>query len=293
MVIRYGRNKLEIADQEGDVRIDIPLPLLGGEESEFVPPMGGEVSSLKQFTLWKNGGLAFGLAGVPLTSDTVEASAYGLYQELFGLLEGKRLYRIWNYAPGINVGEGDTEIYKLFSKGRSEAFREYFGDDDEASMPSGSCLGADGDQLIVLFLAGDVEPSHHENPQQVPAYRYPRRYGPKSPSFARATSVKLEDAFYRFISGTAAVVGSESIGIDDVRRQLEVTCDNLEIVEKQSRVALPENAVGVEEVLGKVYLRNAEDFTMAKDYLEQRLPAWSKHFVYLSCLLYTSPSPRD
>lgn len=282
MLIRFGSDQVRILEVGGLApRIEIPLPVLGESEFETVLPHEGESSRSPHFTMWKKSGLVFGVATETIDEGAVESVSYSIYKELFGLLDGRTLYRIWNYAPKINEGEGDNETYKLFCKGRSVAFHEQFGANDEAFMPSGSCLGAKGDRLIVYFLAGLAKPSHYENPQQIPAYRYPRKYGPKSPSFARATSVLLDDIYYRFVSGTAAVVGSESIGVGDLSKQLAVTCENLQIVERQSRVDIPARASEGAEISGKVYLRRAEDYEVTRDYLAKHLPQWSQSLVYL------------
>ena len=61
--------------------------------------------------------------------------------------------------------------------------------------------------LAIGFLAGRAVPRHFENPRQVPAFEYPAQYGPRPPSFSRATAVKAGEGRWIFISGTAAVVG--------------------------------------------------------------------------------------
>jgi chorismate lyase/3-hydroxybenzoate synthase len=45
-----------------------------------------------------------------------------------------------------------------------------------------------------------------ENPRQTSAFRYPREYGPSSPSFSRATLYGET----LFVSGTAAIVGHQT-----------------------------------------------------------------------------------
>ena len=62
----------------------------------------------------------------------------------------------------------------------------------------------------IYFLAG-AHPAHIlGNPRQVNAYDYPSLYGPRSPSFARASLYRSDSATQLFISGTASVVGHQS-----------------------------------------------------------------------------------
>src|SRR5690606_37752412 len=68
-----------------------------------------------------------------------------------------------------------------------------------------------------------------ENPRQRPAYRYSQRYGPASPSFARATELTLGRRGRRalLVGGTAAVRGEDSVHEGDLDGQFEETVANL------------------------------------------------------------------
>ena len=66
-------------------------------------------------------------------------------------------------------------------------------------------------------------PRHIENSRQTPAYEYPQRYGPKSPSFARGTL--LDDTLY--VSGTASILGHETVHEGDLDKQWHVAIGNI------------------------------------------------------------------
>lgn len=71
-----------------------------------------------------------------------------------------------------------------------------------------------------------------ENPRQVAAYRYSEEFGPRPPSFARATVVPAADAANAgpallLVGGTAAVVGERSVSDGGVEGQMEETLRNL------------------------------------------------------------------
>ncbi len=279
MFIRYLNQQLQVAsDSTGMI---LPLPPLGDLTEEILPFINVQPRSQGSFHLWEGNGLIFGFTNAQVNPQTDSKTAYELYQELFKITQSIYLYRTWNYVPDLNSGEGDRERYKQFCEGRSMAFHETFGDNDSTYMPAGTCVGIDGDQLVICFIAGTQPPDHHENPNQIPAYRYPRQYGPKTPSFARATSVHINNQHYRFISGTAAVLGHESKGLNSLKEQLKVTCDNLEKISEQSLVGNQKSNTPFSKGTAKVFLRNPSDYAETKSYLEKRFPSLTNSIIYL------------
>jgi hypothetical protein len=73
---------------------------------------------------------------------------------------------------------------------------------DEAALPAATCIGRfDGvRRLQVYWLAAREAGLPLENPRQVSAFRYPRQYGPQSPSFSRALLPPLLAWPHRFDS---------------------------------------------------------------------------------------------
>ena len=99
------------------------------------------------------------------------------------------LVRIWNYFPEINRIDNTLERYRQFCIGRFDAFARH--DLGETQFPSACALGNQGGDLVIYALASKVKPWHFENPRQASAYHYPSEYGPRSPSFARASLLTL------------------------------------------------------------------------------------------------------
>ncbi len=282
MFIRYGSKHIQIESKsEQPTELHLPLPVLGKQCLEKIPLGNSRYRKEGTFHLWEDDHLLFGFTQANITPTTDSQISQELYQQLFQITKGTFLYRAWNYLPELNSGEGDSECYKQFCEGRSHAFHETFGENEFTYMPAGTCVGIGGDEIVVCFLAGSQSPDHHENPNQVPAYRYPRQYGPKAPSFARATSVHLNNEHYRFISGTAAVLGHESQGINNLQQQLEITCNNLELISKQTLNGQTDTDDLKSKRSGKVYLRKAKDFEETRSYLEKRFPESAPSFIYL------------
>jgi chorismate lyase/3-hydroxybenzoate synthase len=153
------------------------------------------------------------------------------YLRLLGLL-GRRGFphplRMWSFLPTIHRRVEGLERYRGFCVGRERAFRE--SGLGESAFPAATAIGSRAPGLLVYVLAGRSAGCPVENPRQVSAYRYPRRYGPRPPSFARGLSLPGSGTGpgRLLISGTASVVGHRSLHPGDVLRQLRETLANLE-----------------------------------------------------------------
>ena len=169
--------------------------------------------------------------------------------------------RMWNHVGDINGfdrGHDDRrERYQLFCAGRHDAFAEA-GYHLSTDLPSASAVGMPGRGLMTYFLAAREAGVQIENPRQVAAYRYPPQYGPKSPSFSRAT-VFGETVF---VSGTSSVVGHASVHVADVEGQLEETLRNIDAVLSRAGRSL------ANVVAAKTYVRRREDYERVARRLE-------------------------
>lgn len=155
----------------------------------------------------------------------IEAASEQAYRQLLahvGAAPEHHLHRIWNYLDAINEGVADQERYRLFCNGRARALLAHAVSD----FPAATAIGHRSQHhLLQIYALSAVVPGHAlENPRQVSAWQYPRRYGPTAPSFARA--MRLPDGSLA-ISGTAAVVGHASHHHDDVTAQADEAFANL------------------------------------------------------------------
>ena len=134
--------------------------------------------------------------------------------------------RMWNFLPHINLGDGDAERYRQFSQGRYHALALKPG--FESQLPAATAVGTRDSGMTVCFLAARHPGEQVENPRQVSAFRYPSTYGPRSPSFSRGNLKHWADGIHLFVSGTASVVGHESLHPGDPLAQLDETHRNFE-----------------------------------------------------------------
>ena len=208
-----------------------------------------------------------------------------IYRALFDTLDATgtpHLVRIWNYLPQINADGGGLERYRQFNLGRQQAFV----DADRPAFdgaPAACALGIRQGALCVSFLAGPYAPLPIENPRQVSAYRYPSTYGPRAPTFSRAAIADLGGAMALFISGTASIVGHETLHAGDVREQTRETLRNLKaVVDAANARGTARFALASLEAV--VYVRHAADVPAILAVIDETLGAGShlaRHAVVL------------
>lgn len=206
----------------------------------------------------------------PAACADIESATEAAYTRLFRLINSAGFpypFRIWNFMPKINLGEGDQEEYKKFCVGRLRAFGQL--DLSQQQFPAASALGIhhsdnSAQGAVIYLLATKTPGQHHENPRQQPAYQYPREYGPSSPSFARATSLPLQSERPIFISGTASIIGHDTKACGNLLEQLEITLDNIRYL----LASIDPQASAPSAI--RVYLRHAEDLLATQAYLYQQ-----------------------
>ena len=215
-------------------------PLLAGQSWDMLSITGAKCQRYDCLQCIDNGDFLIGIAQLPVTAANLEEQSRRIYRAIFKTTSSRFLYRIWNFVPRINREEqGMIENYKLFCSGRAQAFSDYYDHAESSHFPSASATGCDSDDLTVVFLAGAVGATHWENPEQIPAYKYPEKYGPRSPAFARGSRfIDTKGGEWILVAGTAAIKGSETLYPGDFSRQLPVVIENMEIVLKQVGVNL-------------------------------------------------------
>lgn len=202
--------------------------------------------------------------GVPQAGDTstpLQAATESAFKQIFALIDSLRfphLLRVWNYFPDINQESLGLERYRQFNIGRQEGFIAA-GRSLERNLPSACALGVSGGPLVIYFIAGRSEPIAVENPRQVSAFHYPVAYGPKSPSFSRASIVRVGEQEMLFVSGTSSIVGHCSVHVGDVVAQTHETLLNIEAVVQEANRLARRAEFDCAKLCFKVYLRRPED----------------------------------
>lgn len=208
------------------------------------------------------------------TDDDYEKATEAAYREILATIQNSaypKVMRFWNLIPHINRGDGERENYKKFCTGRLTAFSQF--NVADSKFPAASCVGHYNNGIVVYALTSVFEPTHIGNPRQVNAYSYPKQYGRSSPSFARATSVAAGETELCFVSGTASVLGHNTVHQGDLVGQLHTTNDNILYL-------LKEAGRTTDEVRSlRVFIRHPEHFDQIKKMVE--------HWYPKACILYT------
>ncbi|HTJ92515.1 MAG TPA: Rid family hydrolase [Pararobbsia sp.] len=232
------------------------------------------------------GGHAISARPLPIEIATSEA-----YDALFGCLESEGypyLARVWNFIPDIVGEQGGHERYRLFNHARQAAFaaagRTVTGD-----VPAATGIGLDARRLRIHFIATRVRPLPIENPRQVSAFHYPAQYGPKSPTFARAVVVPFSSGPVLLVSGTASIVGHETMHRGDVVAQTRETFSNLAaLVDEANRcwAAQPGGVRGgvrfsLDSAALRIYVRDAANFAAVRHVVEAHPGAGNATRLYV------------
>jgi chorismate lyase / 3-hydroxybenzoate synthase len=197
------------------------------------------------------------------------------YQEIFDVLdetEHLHLIRIWNYLPEINAHAGGDERYRHFNSARQTAFRKS-GRATLGTVPAACALGSPaGSPISIYFLAARRAPKMIENPRQTSAYYYPPKFGRHSPIFSRACLWDQSGGGRLFVSGTASIVGHETIHRGDVAGQTRETMVNISALLAEANRVVGSARYRLDGLKLKVYLRNPDDLAAVEAALSQLLP---------------------
>ena len=254
--------------------VHVALPAFGRAPFECWQVDGEVRHGRRDGIAWsEHGTLQFGALEVSDTGDAETATRLA-YRRLRAWLAGSDYphpLRIWNYLDAITSGEGDDERYRLFCVGRAQGLGRELA---PGELPAATAIGhprATG-RLQVYWLAATTPGTPLENPRQVQAWRYPRRYGPQAPGFARAL-LPPSPRMPLLISGTAAIVGHASQHGDSLHTQFDEVLANLGSLvagARRLRPGLPTLPSGQTRL--KAYARDAQNLATIDALLAQRFP---------------------
>ena len=285
-VIHYGATPA-LADSALHPAAWVGMPLLDGAAhielwTSEQPVVTGHIGPL---TFARNRDVLFGCFTADSPADFVvfEARIQEAYARLLTLIDSEgypHLLRVWNYFPDIGDCRGDLDRYMVFCRGRHQALEGHYGKLNRW-LPAASAVGSRHGGIVIYFIASRTPGQHRENPRQMSAYCYPSQYGPKSPSFARATLVRGGGRDCLYISGTASIVGHASLHPDDAGAQLEETLANIKALIDSATTEEGAHFDGFASVTHlKAYIRRAQDFPLIRARLDALLPK-STQCLYL------------
>ncbi|MDC0766354.1 FkbO/Hyg5 family chorismatase [Streptomyces sp. HD] len=284
-VINYTTRHLGPVIRDGIPQLDIHMSHTTRDGfTEVWPAQGTVLSGEDRGIVHARDGVHMFCAGRMAPAPAYVKTARDAYMTALDLLASAGytdVFRVWNVIGRINDDNAEgLEIYRDFCRGRAEAFEACA--PETSQIPAASGVGALGEGISFYLLAARPgRTTSIENPLQVPAYRYPVRYGPKSPTFARATHLRPRPAEANgadriYVSGTAAIRGHESLHIGDVEAQCRMSLANI------ARLLAPGNITrhGLSGPAGltsmrqaRVYVREQADIPLVRRLCHEAFPA--------------------
>jgi chorismate lyase/3-hydroxybenzoate synthase len=257
-----------MSDDDDPRRVRIDTPVLAGRGVELwespLPVRHGRDDGIGYA---ENGIVLFGQLHVADAAlDDIDAASFEVYARIERFLQRRgfgHTLRIWNFLSDITGGSGDAERYRQFALGRHRALS--LKDGFERDLPAATAIGTRGDGLRIWFIAGNAPGLQIENPRQISAFRYPRQYGPRSPSFSRAKLLRWRDGDELLVSGTASIVGHETVHAGSTLAQLDEAFANVDAL---LDAAAPDTRLQPELV--KLYLRHPADLPAVQARLAAR-----------------------
>lgn len=201
------------------------------------------------------------------------------------------IVRQWNYIENIleitSGAAGEKQNYQLFNDVRSNYYQTA---DFIFGYPAATGIGMDNGGVILDFIAISGAKQLHivpiKNPRQIDAHKYSKEVlvgnalqkaaGKTSPKFERAKAVIYRHSGQVYISGTAAILGQNTIPSLDVAAQTETTISNMETLVtlknlKKCGIPVAQKNSSLDYI--RVYVKAKADIPAVKQICEAR---WGK-----------------
>lgn len=233
---------------------------------------------------------AGGVSSYLYPEDTRKA-AEKAFDLMVAILENEKmslnnLIRQWNYIGNILDVKDGYQNYQIFNEVRNDYYSRFR---KVKGYPAATGVGMKHGGVILDFCAVDLNDSLKikavENPNQVNAYNYGQQVlmGLKdkdkatkhAPQFERALLVANNHNAYLHISGTASIIGQETIGKDDIGKQTVVTLENIKKLTETERIrSLISSPVISQEKysLFRIYIKNQNDFNIVRQICNEQFP---------------------
>ena len=235
--------------------------------------------------VWANG-LGEGL----FPTDTKKA-AEAAFDQMRILLETEgmsfnHLVRQWNYIGNILKVEDEFQNYQLFNEIRNKNYKKYR---TISGYPAATGVGMKFGGVKLDFYA--VEPGKSikitavDNQEQVKPYAYGQQVlkgipvdgteKKQPPQFERAVLLSNRLNSSILVSGTASIIGQDTIGIGDIEKQTDITIENIRRLHENGRVGLLKGYPDKDSsrlLLLRVYIKDQDDFAKVKSICESLFP---------------------
>ena len=233
---------------------------------------------------------AGGLGAGFFPSDTRRA-AEAAFDQMRAILEAEQMsfnhiVRQWNYIGNILEVRNGIQNYQIFNEVRSENYHKYR---SAKGYPAATGVGIKYGGVVLDFFAvkagNPLKIIAIDNPDQVNPYAYGQevligvpnggRNIKQPPQFERAMLLTGSLDSTILVSGTASIVGQNTIGTDDVNKQTIVTIENINKLADSRRIKKLTHYINNatwKSILLRVYIKYQKDFASVKAICQMQFP---------------------
>lgn len=262
-------------------------------EAAFIPSGSMEVSykSFKSIpyvileTVYGREIWAAGVSTYSYQNDTMKA-AENAFNMMVSLLETEKMslnniVRQWNYIGDILSVNDGVKNYQIFNEVRKDFYSRFR---TLKGFPAATGVGMKHGGVILDFCA--LKPVEKikiiaiDNPNQVNAYNYRQEKHP--PQFERALLISNDSKALLHISGTASIIGQETMGRGSIEEQTLVTIENIKKLADPERISqlLATPFISLEKFsLLRVYIKQPGDFSIVRSICSSHFPKVSAVYI--------------
>jgi len=228
-----------------------------------------------------------------ITSSNNFSSVYhqskDVFQKMYEILEIEGMdfsdvVRQWNFIESIlqisQNGAGPKQNYQIFNDVRTDFYNT---SNYKNGYPAATGIGMNSGGVILEFIAVTDSEANLiipiKNPQQIDAHQYTEKVlvGANSdikatPKFERAKVLATENGDKIFISGTAAILGENTIKDNSVETQTEITIDNIDALissQNMNTHGITVDGETVKEYI-RVYVKDEKEIPKVKEVCENK-----------------------
>lgn len=219
---------------------------------------------------------------VPNGTDNCDKNMQSALSKISSQLEESGLnyedvIRTWIYIGNITKINNDVENYEAINLSRKNYYDGIFNPQKQREYPASTGIGLDNGDLTITALAYKASKPYNSvtsigNTMQTEAWDYPSSLAKIAPTFSRAFRISTSSGILSLISGTASIIGADTVHENDIESQTNVTIDNIERVVESSIHQISSNFPLNYIIQYVCYIKNPEDLDKVRDICNSRLP---------------------
>lgn len=204
----------------------------------------------------------------------------------------KNIVRQWNYIENIAIVEDVENAPQNYQDFNDVRARYYDQVNFDQGYPAATGIGQDTGGIIIGFIAVSdsnmISIKPIANPGQVDAHRYSEMVlegnseEKCTPKFERAKLVTIGSRDYIYVSGTASILGEETVHVGHVEKQTLTTIENIKRLfskENQEALGLDFDVDKIEFSHLRVYVKHRQDIPAVKKVCDSELNCKSSLFL--------------